>query len=474
MHNAKRAAIALGSNLGNRVQNLRSACGKLLELYRGKIEIESLSRLYESAPQYVTEQPAFLNAAAIVRTTLAPLDLLRALKHVEKQLGREFGTKQIRWGPRPIDLDIVFYEEETVLEGEILVIPHPRWQERDFVKAPMADLLQPSKADQATGLNKNLHIAKKLWESQGGESAVRKYSMNKSLQCVLPVGNGNVWAWSNQTHVMGILNATPDSFSDGGINLNAKAAVDSAAQMVADGADIIDIGGQSTRPGAEVLEPGQEWNRVKPVLEAMQGDERFDGIPISIDTFYSLVAEHAVAAGATMVNDISGGKGDSAMFDAVADLGVPYIMMHIRGDPRTMHDRTLQVYDNICKEVGHSLSESCKEASLAGIEPWRLVLDPGIGFSKSTDGNLNLISGIHKMRKAMESPFQNLPILIGPSRKKFLGDVTGRESPLDREWATCAISAISAFQGGNIIRAHNIKAVKDAVKVADSISSRLQ
>jgi len=444
-----------------------------LELYKGKVEIESLSRLYESAPQYVTEQPAFLNAAAVIRTTLAPLDLLRALKHVEKQLGREFGAEQIRWGPRPIDLDIVFYEEETVLQGETLVIPHPRWQERDFVKAPMADLLRASKVDQATGLNKNLHIAKKLWESQGGELAVRKYSMNQSLQCVLPVGSGTVWAWSNQTHVMGILNATPDSFSDGGIHLNAKAAVNSAAQMVEDGADIIDIGGQSTRPGAEVLEPAQEWNRVKPVLEAMKGDERFEGIPISIDTFYSKVAEQAVASGATMVNDISGGKGDSAMFDVVADLCVPYIMMHIKGNPRTMHDRNLQVYENICQEVGHSLSELCTEASLAGIEAWRLILDPGIGFSKSTDGNLDLISGIQKIRQAMESPFQNLPILMGPSRKKFLGDVTGRESPTDREWATCAISAISALQGANIIRAHNVKAVKDAVKVADSISNRL-
>lgn len=437
------------------------------------MEIESLSRLYESAPQYVTEQPAFLNAAAIVRTTLAPLDLLGALKQVEKQLGREFGAEQIRWGPRPIDLDIVFYEGEIVLERDRLVIPHPRWQERDFVKAPMADLLQLSQPEQATGLNKNLLIAKKLWESQGGESAVRTASLDKSLQCVLPAGNGKVWAWSNQTHVMGILNATPDSFSDGGLYLNAKAAAESAAQMVNDGVDIIDIGGQSTRPGAEVLEPDEEWERVKPVLEAIRGDERFEGIPVSIDTFYSQVAERAVAAGATMVNDISGGKGDSAMFDAVADLGVPYIMMHIRGDPRTMHERSLQVYENICKEVGHSLSESCKEASLAGIEPWRLVLDPGIGFSKSTDGNLSLIAGIQSMRQAMESPFQNLPILVGPSRKKFLGDVTGRESPLDREWATCAVSAISALQGANIIRVHNVKAVKDAVKVADSISSRL-
>jgi 2-amino-4-hydroxy-6-hydroxymethyldihydropteridine diphosphokinase/dihydropteroate synthase len=298
-------------------------------------------------------------------------------------------------------------------------------------------------------------------------------SLDKSLQCVLPAGNGKVWAWSNQTHVMGILNATPDSFSDGGLYLNAKAAAESAAQMVNDGVDIIDIGGQSTRPGAEVLEPDEEWERVKPVLEAITDDERFEGIPVSIDTFYSQVAERAVAAGATMVNDISGGKGDSAMFDAVADLGVPYIMMHIRGDPRTMHERSLQVYENICKEVGHSLSESCKEASLAGIESWRLVLDPGIGFSKSTDGNLSLIAGIQSMRQAMESPFQNLPILVGPSRKKFLGDVTGRESPLDREWATCAVSAISALQGANIIRVHNVKAVKDAVKVADSISSRL-
>ena len=180
----KRVAIALGSNLGDRPGNLREALRRLGALPH--VSVQATSRLYESSPMYVTDQPAFLNAAAEIRTTLPPLDLLRVLKDVERDMGRGFGGDQIRWGPRPIDLDIVFYEDETVMHAETdttreLVVPHPRWQERDFVKGPLSDLtgswaLTASAVVSPTGLDRNLVASKRLWMEQGGERGLRMAS----------------------------------------------------------------------------------------------------------------------------------------------------------------------------------------------------------------------------------------------------------------------------------------------------------
>lgn len=438
--------------------------------------MEKVSRLYESAPQYVTEQPAFLNAAAEIKTMLSPLSLLSVLKSVERDLGRSFAADQTRWGPRPIDLDIIFYEEDQVLEEDgRLIVPHPRWQERDFVKAPLADLTPTMTSAVPRGLDKFLVAAKTLWNEQGGEKALKRYSEDSVLSCVLPVGPQATWGWSHQTSVMGILNVTPDSFSDGGQHVNVDQAISAAFDMVRDGADIIDIGGQSTRPGAIQIEPDEEWQRVEPVIRAIRSEPSLQSVPISIDTFYSQVAEKAVAAGANIVNDVSGGTADSKMFGTVADMDVAYILMHMRGNPRTMQNKENVQYDDVCKDVAAALEASCRAAVEAGIESWRIVLDPGIGFAKNYEGNLDLVAHLPRLRSCIAEPFKNLPILLGPSRKKFLGTLVERENgpPVERDWATCAISAISAMKGASIIRAHNVRATKDATMVSDGIMKHI-
>lgn len=431
------------------------------------IRIECLSRLYESAPQLVTDQPAFLNAAALIRTTLDPKALLSLLKNVEKDLGRTFGPDQIRWGPRPIDLDIIFYEDECVRDGELLDIPHPRWQERDFVKAPLADLMNHADGvEMSSGIANTLFEARRMWEEQGGERMLRQQSQDSALVGVLPMGGMGVWHWTQQTHVMGVLNTTPDSFSDGGKYNRVNEAVERVTDMLEDGADIIDIGGQSTRPGATQVGPDEEWARIRPVLENITRLGKL--FPISVDTFYSNVAERAVAAGATIINDVSGGLADGNMFATVAKLGVPYILMHMRGTPDSMQSEELTKYENVCRDVATELQARCNRAVDAGIESWRIILDPGLGFAKTSQNNIDLIKGLGNFRKNMGAPFHNAPILLGPSRKKFLGNLTGQDRPEDRDWATCAVSAISALRGCNIIRAHNVKAVRDAVRVADA------
>jgi 2-amino-4-hydroxy-6-hydroxymethyldihydropteridine diphosphokinase/dihydropteroate synthase len=382
-----------------------------------------------------------------------------------------------RWGPRPIDLDIIFYEDNEVSDGEKLIIPHARWQERNFVIAPLADLdtcpNYLSKQNPATkNLPRRLKIAQQLWLSQGGERQLG----TPDLRCVIPMGRLGLWSWQERAQVMGILNVTPDSFSDGGLHTTVDAAVTHAKQMIAQGADIIDIGGQSTRPGAHLLTPQEEASRIIPVLRALTQDSSTNTVPLSVDTFYSQVAEAAVEAGATMVNDVSGGTLDPGMFITVAKLGVPYVLMHMRGTPQTMQSKENTSYEDVCSEVAFSLQKSAEQAVQAGIEPWRLILDPGIGFAKTAEGNFRLIAQLSRLQGLLRAQVKGLPLLLGPSRKGFLGKVTGKSGAEDasqRDWATVAAAALCVQQGANIIRAHNVAAVADAVKVADAVRKEM-
>lgn len=396
----------------------------------------------------------------MVETELPPLALLAQVKAIEAALGRDLEGGR-RWGPRPIDLDIIFFEGDEVQDGETLVVPHPRWQERDFVIAPLADLAAPG----AAGLGRRLAIARGLWAAAGGEGALG----GPDLRCVLPMGLLGLWPWQERPQVMGILNVTPDSFSDGGRHGSVAAALAAARAMVAQGADIIDVGGQSTRPGAATLSPGEEAARVLPVLRALASDPATGAVPLSIDTFYGEVAEQAVGAGATMVNDVSGGTLDPGMLPAVAALGVPYVAMHMRGTPTTMQDEGNTRYGDVVAEVAAALQARGEAAVAAGIEPWRLILDPGLGFAKSEDGNWALIAGLGRLRRLLRPPLAGAPLLLGPSRKGFLGKATGREVAADRDAATAAAAALCVAHGAAIVRAHNVAAVADAVRVAHAV-----
>ncbi|KAA8532882.1 hypothetical protein F0562_033001 [Nyssa sinensis] len=256
-----------------------------------------------------------------------PHELLGVLKKIEKDLGR---TDGIRYGPRPIDLDILFYGKFKIY-SETLTVPHERIWDRPFVMAPLMDLLG-SAIDVDTVACWHSFSAHsgglfESWEKLGGESLIGKDGMKR----VLPVGN-RLWDWSERTSVMGILNLTPDSFSDGGKFQSVDAAVSQVRLMVSEGADIIDLGAQSTRPMASRISAEEELDRLIPVLEAVLEMPEVEGKLLSVDTFYSEVASEAVSKGAHLVNDVSGGQLDSNILSVVAGLGVPYCCnAHERG-----------------------------------------------------------------------------------------------------------------------------------------------
>eukprot|EP00897_Mesotaenium_endlicherianum_P009691 jgi/Mesen1/8750/ME000052S08176 len=471
--------IAIGANIGDRIANIDRGLQLLRE---ASIRVERHGCLYESAPAYVTDQPKFLNSAVQARTAMGPHNLLKALKRIEEQLGRDFAGQ--RFGPRPLDLDIIFYGRQRIHTPD-LQVPHPRLHERPFVLAPVVDLLGRSgdltghwseHEDTGGGVSR-------LWELQGGEDLVG----SSGLERVIPLA-GKMWRWGSRTHVMGILNVTPDSFSDGGKYASCADAVEQARSMVREGADLIDVGGQSTRssqldprlltacsagrPGAHRLTCEEEMARAIPVIEAIASDPECRETVISVDTFDAKVAEAAVEAGASIVNDVSGGTLDENMSSTVARLGVPYIMMHMRGEPRTMQRDGHTAYRDVCRETAHELAERVHMAECAGVPVWRIISDPGIGFAKKKDHNLLLLRDMSRFREGLSERSVALgfmPILAGPSRKGFLGKIIGRDNVQDRDFATCAAATAAVMGGTNVIRAHNVRAVKDAVCVADAI-----
>lgn len=259
---------------------------------------------------------------------------------------------------------------------------------------------------------------------------------------------------------MGILNVTPDSFSDGGLYFDASAAVKRALQMVEDGADIIDIGGESTRPGAEPLPVEEELKRTIPVIEALAGEIP---VPISIDTYKAAVAKRALDAGAAMVNDISGLRSDPEMPSVVSQYEVPVVVMHIRGKPKDMQQNP--VYASLIPEILAYLEESIAIAAEAGISQDKIIIDPGIGFGKTFVHNLEIIHNL-PMLSALRKP-----VLIGPSRKAFIGNILGDAPPGERLGGTAAAVAIAIFNGANIIRVHDVKEMVKVAKVADAVKT---
>ncbi|KAG6554302.1 hypothetical protein Mapa_004218 [Marchantia paleacea] len=459
--------IAIGGNVGDRVQNFNRA----LEMLRtAGIRVTGHASLYESAAAYITDQPSFLNSAVKARTRLDPHSLLRELKRIESELGRIQGG--VRYGPRPIDLDILYYGAVTVTT-ESLEIPHPRIAERPFVLAPLVDLLDPETVEVNPGSwTKHPSVEggsiQNAWKvTFGGETCVGK----EGLKRVLPLGK-TLWDWSQRTHIMGILNITPDSFSDGGSFLGVDSAVEQVRKMVSEGADFIDLGAQSTRPGARRLTTAEELDRLLPVLDALAKAPGLDGVCLSVDTFDARVADEAVSRGVHIVNDVSGGTLDPEMWNTVAKLGVPYICMHMRGNPLTMQNKLNTQYSNVCSDVAAELASSIKSAELAGIPSWRLITDPGLGFAKTVEQNVDLIRQLPAFREQLSwrnKAASNAPILIGPSRKGFLGKLCGIPKAEDRDFATAAAVAIAISGGANIIRAHNVRAAHDAIKFADAV-----
>ena len=261
-----------------------------------------------------------------------------------------------------------------------------------------------------------------------------------------------------KTQIMGILNVTPDSFSDGGLFYNQQKAIDHGLQMIAQGADIIDIGGESTRPGAAAVSAKEELKRVIPVISEITRQTK---IPISIDTTKALVAGEAIAAGAEIVNDVSAGHNDKKMAQIVSKGRAALILMHMRGKPLDMQKGEL-TYSNLMGEITTFLKKSIEKAIATGIEKEYLVIDPGIGFGKTPEDNYRIINNLAEL-KAL-----GLPIMIGTSRKAFIAKVTGGE-PQERMEGTAATIVASIMNGCHIIRVHDVACMKNIAAVTDAI-----
>lgn len=483
------AAIALGSNVGDRIANIEKAVKALGEA--DECKLVDTSFLYETEPMYMTNQGRFINGACRIATTLSPHQLLTLCQSIEKAIGRDKRGVPIK-GPRSIDLDILFYDR-LELNTPDLIIPHPGITEREFVLKPLIDILPDYRHPSNSRTVSQLHSI--LVNSEG----FLKEDMARVMS--LPIASDSapaLWKWGSRTFIMGIINATPDSFSDGGDNTNTVAAVQTARKMVDEGVDVIDIGGMSTAPNAAEISEEEEIGRVVPVIEAIR--KAGIRVPISIDTFRAKVAEAALIAGANIINDVSAGVRDAAMFGTAREYQCPIILMHMRGDSKTMNGLSHYADGDVVGAVRRELEARLDAALREGVRRWNIILDPGIGFAKDMQANLQLLRGlsllqssvIHDSLSRSSSPpppsssdedntpssdslapnysLRSFPVLLGASRKKFLGTITGKAVAKDRMASTAAACTAGILAGVDLIRVHDVKEMVDVAKTADAIA----
>jgi dihydropteroate synthase len=274
----------------------------------------------------------------------------------------------------------------------------------------------------------------------------------------IPLPHRRELVLGERTLVMGILNITPDSFSDGGVHFDPQRAVEAGLRMVDDGADILDVGGESTRPGSDPVGADEEVRRVMPVIERLAA--RTQAL-ISIDTYRAGTARQAVGAGASIINDISGFQYDPELPGAASGTGAAVVLMHTRGRSREMYERA--VYSDVVTEVTRELGEAIARAVNGGVRRESIILDPGVGFAKRAEHSYALLAQLDAFGAL------DRPILSGPSRKSFLKEAIGERTPTDREWGTAAAVAAAILGGAHIVRVHNVAAMVDVSRVTDRI-----
>jgi dihydropteroate synthase len=283
--------------------------------------------------------------------------------------------------------------------------------------------------------------------------------MSSRRRFTIPLPAGGSLALGERTLIMGVINVTPDSFSDGGRLLDAAAAIDAGVRMADEGADLIDVGGESTRPGAEPLDASEERRRVLPVIEGLAAKVR---VPLSIDTYKAATAEAALGAGASLVNDVSGLRYEPNLGEVAARHRAVLVLMHTRGRSKDMYQQAS--YHDVVAEVLDELRESMAFAGKAGVPMERIILDPGLGFAKEAAHSYEALARL--------SEFAELgrPLLVGPSRKSFLARPIGSQVPAgDRDWATAAAVAAAVLAGADIVRVHAVREMTQVVRVADEI-----
>ena len=264
---------------------------------------------------------------------------------------------------------------------------------------------------------------------------------------------------SKRGMIMGVLNVTPDSFSDGNEFFECDAAVEHGMQMESDGADIIDVGGESTRPGAEPVSPEEEMRRVIPVIEKLCAKSK---VAISIDTSKAQVASAAIDAGAAIINDVTAGRGDAEMFPLAATRKTALVLMHMQGEPRTMQKNPH--YDDVVQEVADFFRQQYSRALECGVDPMTLAFDPGIGFGKALEHNLSLLKNLEQLR------VHDRPLVVGVSRKSFLGKLAGSNEMGGRLAPTVALTAVLRARGADVLRVHDVKENVAALRIAERVS----
>jgi dihydropteroate synthase len=275
----------------------------------------------------------------------------------------------------------------------------------------------------------------------------------------IPLRTGSALTLGARTLVMGILNVTPDSFAESGSRLDPHEAIEAALRMEAEGADLIDIGGESTRPGAQGVPAGEELARIMPVIDGLAGRL---GVPISVDTWKSEVARQAVAAGAAIVNDVTSLHGDSALAGVVAETGAALVLMHMRGRFEDMYAQAQ--YTDLMGEIAGELGSRLALAIRAGIPVTHILLDPGIGFAKHASHSYGVLSRLPELAAALDRP-----LLVGPSRKSFMREAVGDKAAPERDWGTAAAVSAAVLGGAHIVRVHAVAPMIQVVRVADEI-----
>ena len=275
------------------------------------------------------------------------------------------------------------------------------------------------------------------------------------------INNNNPWpkGWGQKTSIMGVINLTPDSFSDGGDLNSPKKVLDQVNYFLSHGVDIVDLGAQSTRPGAEEVGSNVEIKRLIPYLKLIKSV--YPEILVSIDTFHSDVAHEALLNGANWINDVTGGRRDKEILNVVSKFKCPFVITHSRGNSQNMNE--LSKYENVLSEIKSSLETLIKNALENNISRKNIIIDPGIGFSKDLDQNLEILRNLDVFKNL------DLPILIGASRKRFIGEILNEENPKERDIGTLAISCLCAHFTVDIVRVHNVKMNSQILKVADKI-----
>lgn len=515
------AYLAFGSNIGNRVKYILSAISLLDK--NPKIKVLNTSSLFESEPMYFKDQNSFMNGCLQIKTQLNPNELLTVCKQIEyEELKR---VKHFDNGPRCIDLDIILYlnseGNHILVNTENLIIPHPRMLERTFVLEPLSELIPSTMLHPITSEPIIQHLDQiyaKLNDADYLTKLIPLPSINNTYRFLRfntryelnPISSQVIKKTSSPTYIMGIINNTPDSFSDGGKHFNnIDKKLDDIIRMCNEAFKlqeniIIDIGGCSTRPNSKQATLEEELSRSIQLIRTIRQCPQLpqEKIILSIDTYRSKVARQAVLAGVDIINDISGGTFDPAIFEVVAENPyVAYVLSHIRGDINTMTqlnqyeetenlNGTEFLYNQIEKNntqtqfirsIGFEMSQTYKKAVQCRVKRWQIIMDPGLGFAKNGNQNIQLMKDIPLLKNYSFfnedtkefTNFKNIPILVGPSRKKFIGTITKEEDASKRDFATGSVVTSCISLGCDIVRVHNVADCSKAVKIADSIYKSL-